>query len=381
MRKIFVFLCLSVFAFSAQADLEQDLNSIVGNYKNKRSFHGNVLVKHKSETVFETSVGEAVAEWSVPHTKDSKFMVASLSKSFTSAMILILQNEGKLNIEDSVADYIKLPKVHKVDLDLWSRVTIKDLMSHRAGLKRDFKNSKSLDRSAYNLPSTILQRYFTDNKIFLQRTEPGEKFYYSNLGYLMLAVVIESAGTGFYENQLKNNIFRPLKMADTGEYHRGKFFKNMAEGYHLGERGILLKRCCDDATALRGAASLYSTSGDLMIWLEALKNSQEVFGFDLLGQMMADAKTGEEESLYGFGLQQSSFGNTYRLSHTGHEWGYVSSMSYYPEEDLEVVVLSNRHEFLGFGGVGAADELGVEIAELILKSKKEELLQAKAPLL
>lgn len=342
-----------------------ELNLLVERYNQRHSFDGNVLIKQKGEVLFEKSVGYAQAEWRVPNTSDSKFMIASLSKSFTAAQILIMQNKNLLSLEDLVSDHIKLPKESVVNRELWLKLKIKHLLNHTGGLKRDFFNAASGHRSTYQHLNKTIFHALEDNKIFI--STPGEKFHYSNFGYVLLAGVIESAGTRFYEDELKNNILRDLKMFNTAEYHRLKYIEYMTDGYLLGERGLVSKRCCDDATSLRGAANLYSTASDLIIWLEALRDSKKTFGFDLLEEMLQDTVHSDlEGSYYGYGLVEEGVGSTHRIYHVGHEWGYQSSMSLYPKENLQIVVLANRHEFLGNAYGNRADELSVEINKILI---------------
>lgn len=363
--KILVLFLIPIICVFSYADQEEELGALVKKYHYRHSFHGNVLVRKNGEVFFEKSIGMANAEWNVPHTKDSKFMIASLSKSFTAAMILVLEKSGELSVEDLVSDYISQPVGSIINQDRWSKLQIKHLLNHTGGLKRDFSNVGSLNRSGQNRLKDIVFHSFSNKPIFI--SNPGEKFYYSNFGYVLLAAIIEEANSHDYENTLKNHILRDAGIYDTGEFHRMKYLESMSSGYLYGSSRRISKRCCDDATSLRGAASLYSTTTDLANWLRLIGNSSNLLGFNLVESMFRDTIDGEAEGTrYGYGLMRSSVSDTVRIYHTGHEWGFVSSMSLYPAEKLEIVVLANRHGFMGDANFNSADSLSLDIAKQLL---------------
>lgn len=359
--KIFILLA---FFFSPHFSyaIKPSLDALVQKYHEKHRFHGNVLIRKDDQVIFSKSIGEAHVEWTVPHTRDSKFMIASLSKSFTAAMILQLQHQGELQVDDKVSDYILLPQKSSVSTDRWEKLTIKHLLHHTGGLKRDFEPA----RSDYNLLGSTVFYALNTGSAFV--ADPGTQYYYSNFGYVLLAAIIESTGIYFYEDQLRNTFLSPLNMDNTGEYHRMKSIKFMTQGYFYGENHRFSKRCCDDATALRGSANLYSTVDDLMTWLIALKNSNDHFGFDLLNEMTSDMVQGDADNsfLYGYGLFKEETKSGTRIHHNGHEWGYVSSMSMYPEHNLEIIVLANRHGFLGYSNFNSADALSLDLANTLI---------------
>lgn len=312
-------------------------------------FHGSVYVSKGGEVLLEKAFGLANREWSVPNTIDSKFMIASLSKQFTAYAVLNLEAEGKLNIEDSVANYIRLPRNSTVSEEEWSKITLKHLLTHTAGLSRDVRRTEDMSRGDYNLVGTIVSNVLRGRKILY--SEPGE-FSYSNVGYLFLAEVIQKASKSNYGTYLQRVIFNPLKMRNTGEYHRRKMIPNMAEGYHYGENRTVAKRCCDDASIFTGSHNLYSDIKDMTTWMRALHGKIEGLNQEVVSKMMTPqvdqnypTPRGQEpvKSYYGFGLVIDSFKGKTRVGHTGHEWGYSSLLSYVPEEDILVVYLSNTH--------------------------------------
>lgn len=352
---VFLFLTFqSVFGFEAKVD------DLIYRFHTFKNFHGNVLIKQGDIVLYEKSVGLAQVEWNISHNKNSRFMIASLSKSFSASLILLLEEEGKLNINDFVAQYVKLPEKSQVNLNYWKKLKIKHLMNHTSGFKRDFRSTGLKHRSSFsNMASDVITPSFQQEDPFI--SEPGERFYYSNYGYVLLAHLIESVSQKMYEDILKIKILMPLKLRATGEYHRMKKITFMSDGYFYNEDERLRKRCCDDATSLRGAAGLYSSASDLMLWLETLISNQSVISNQsLLTRLMSDLVPSDfDNSFYGHGLIQDNVGSLKRIHHSGHEYGYVSSMSYFPESDLKIIILSNRQSLLANN---EANELAEQIS-------------------
>ncbi len=368
LRSVLVFVFAGVSSFSYAQVLTEVVDDLVKKYERKHSFHGNVLVVENGETVYSKSVGLARVESQTPNNMDSRFMVASISKTFTAAAILKLEKEGKLSIEDPVSEYVKLPKRSEIVQEDWDKIKVKHLLNHTSGLIRDFKETAFLNRSDFNSLSDIVSRSLMSDKILV--FEPGEKFYYSNFGYLLLAAVVQKASKSFFENYLKANFFFKHKLYSTDEYHRFKVIDNMSDGYFFNEDRRLRKRCCDDATALRGAASLYSTVGDLSLWLDFLSTEMYSEQETYIEKMTKDIVQADfEDQYYGFGLMIDEVEGMQRIYHNGHEWGYVSVMSIYPELNLKIIVLANRHEFIGFSGFNAADSISKDIFKEIIKLK------------
>lgn len=343
------------FAFG----FESKIDDLLYKYNTFKNFHGNVLVKQGDRVLYEKSLGVSQAEWNVGHNKHSRFMIASLSKSFTATLLLILEKEGALSIEDPVANYIQLPEGDKVNKQSWKKLKIKHLMNHTGGIRRDFRSTKFKHRSSYSIDASDLinpSLKYEDPFLFM----PGEKFYYSNYGYVFLANIIENVTKKSFGNVLRIKILEPLKLKSTGEYHRSKKILFMSSGYFYNEDERLKKRCCDDASSLRGAAGLYSDVQDMMLWLETLfaKNSS-IYDGNISEKLLESLIESEiDHSLYGYGLIVDTVGKLKRIHHSGHEYGYVSSMSWLPVKDIKIIVLSNRQSIL------AKNEAG-EIAEKI----------------
>lgn len=357
----------------AWASISLDIDDLVQKKHVHKNFHGNVLVKQKGQIIYESSVGLANAEWSVSHTSDSKFMIASLTKQFTAYAILLLEEQGELSLSDSVSKYIELPKKSVINPVYWQSITIQHLLTHTSGIKRDVPKTAHMSTSDYNLLGTIVLNMLQNAEI--QYEELGE-FSYSNLGYLLLAQVIDKVAPQSYDNFLRKHIFAPLEMWDTGEYHRGKYIQNMSEGYFYNDMMRLNKRCCHDATVFRGSHHLYSTTQDLSTWLEELRQpsgklNEKVINKLKQAQVLATQSKEDIEKYYGYGLYFTQYNGLNRIVHNGHEWGYNSSVTIIDELDLTIVILANRHNLNVFSEQSDVDDLSDEIISVLIKTKED----------
>lgn len=358
---------LSMAASAGQAELAGKLEEMVARYQSRNQIQGNILIKKNGVTLFEKSFGQANEEWNVSHTPESKFMIASISKQFTAYAILLLENEGRLSLSDSISKYISLPKGTPNSEEFWESITLYHLLTHTSGLVRDVPNTEHLNRSIQQPLSNIVKLTLSESKI--EGSKLGE-FSYSNLGYLILAHVIEEVSYTPYDRFIQNKIFIPVRMYQSGEYHRSKMISHMSEGYFYTEAYRKQKRCCDDGSVLRGSHGLYSTARDLSLWQQVLiegssRMNQEVL--DKLTSLQSVIFPNQEKSFYGFGLIQDTKFKTKRLWHEGHEWGFISLVSMLPELGITITVLSNHHDFELFNARSSMSQINDELTQLMIQ--------------
>jgi CubicO group peptidase (beta-lactamase class C family) len=351
MIKLINSLLLITLTYNAYAksdlSIRQDLKRIVQKTHRHLSFHGNILVKRGDKELLKQSFGQAIREWNVPHTLDSKFMIASLSKQFTAFAILQLEEQGKLSLDDSIATYVSLPKNSPIDQKQWQKITLRHLLTHSAGLIRDVARTPFMSTSDYNHLSAIVTNMLMHKKAIFK---PTGEFYYSNFGYLLLAQVIENVSKSFYGSFLRKHIFNKLRMYDTGEFHRRKSIQYMSDGYFYNDSNRVSKRCCHDATVFTGSHSLYSNLSNLSNWWQEIHVNKGVFPKKLIEKFLTIQFQGKDGQNYGFGLFSDVFSGVERVYHTGHEWGFVSLISYVKDLDLTIIYLSNSHgqDIMGF---------------------------------
>jgi CubicO group peptidase (beta-lactamase class C family) len=212
------------FALRASAG-EQDLariEQVIQNYVSAGTFMGTVLVARDSEVILSKGYGMANLELEVPNTPTTKFRLGSVTKQFTAAAILLLEERGKLKVDDRLRTYF--PEAPMA----WDRITIYNLLTHTSGIPNftSFADYSSIKLTARTAGDSVAA--FRDRPLDFG---PGEKYSYSNSGYLALGAIIEKASGQSYEKFLADNIFTPLGMQVSGYDSNRWIIKRRARGY------------------------------------------------------------------------------------------------------------------------------------------------------
>jgi CubicO group peptidase (beta-lactamase class C family) len=240
----------------------EKIDKLVLAYADCCGFTGTVLVSDHDQVIFKKGYGLAVREWSIPNTPDVKFRLGSITKQFTSMLIIQQVAKGKIKLDGHLSDY--LPYYRK---DTGAKVTISELLSHRSGIPSytDAPNFfKDVSRNPYGVEEFV-KKYCSGDLDF----EPGTKFHYDNSGYFLLGAILEHVAGKSYETLLKENIFEPLGMKDSGYDHFGDILAKRATGYQQ-ELGGVVNAPYLDMSLPYAAGSLYSTVEDLYKWDQAL---------------------------------------------------------------------------------------------------------------
>lgn len=306
-----------LFTFNAKSQtnsLQSKVDTYIGAYVKNGDFSGNVLIAKGKKILFAKSYGKANYELNVPMQMDIKFRIASLSKTFTAAAIELLQKKGLLNYADKLSKYIP-------DFTGGDSIEIIDLLLHRSGIA-------DIDYDRYALDQLQLKDVIDSLKNKPLYFKPGSQSRYSNSGYLVLAYTIEKVSGETYTEFLSKNIFKPLALKNTGVDKTGIIIQNKATGYSIGEgaNGIA-QAVWYDINLETGSGSLYSTTGDLLKWLQAI-------------HMNAGFATTSLPYPFGWGLREYFKGHK-SIEQSGFLNGYSSYMSIFPSDSLYIVALSN----------------------------------------
>jgi CubicO group peptidase (beta-lactamase class C family) len=301
------------------------MREIIQNYVDNKTFMGAVLVAEQDTVLLSQGYGNADLEWAIPNSPATKFRIGSITKQFTAACILLLQERGQLKLEDPIKKY--LPNAP----ESWDKVTLYMLLTHTAGIP-NYTGLPAWD--AFKLrdhtPQEILALFSNLPPDF----EPGAKFFYSNSGYILLGLVIEKVSGMPYSDFLQENILAPLEMTETGTDHNRFILLKRAQGYNSGANGFMH---AEDVpmTLPYAAGCLYSTVSDLLKWERALFAGKVLSPPSL--QMMTTPKSGE----YGMGLFIKDAAHHGVVTHNGTIDGFDASLNYYPDKQLTIVVLGN----------------------------------------
>jgi CubicO group peptidase (beta-lactamase class C family) len=288
-------------------------------------FSGTILVARDGKPIVSKGYGMANIELGVPNKPDNIFRLGSVTKQFTSMAVMILQERGKLSVNDPICKYFAdCPEA-------WKPITIRNLLTHTSGITNytEFKDFAQ---------TTILPTATGDMVARLEKEPlefaPGEKFSYSNSGYYLLGVVIEKASGKTYADFLQENIFTPLGMKQTGYDDSLRIIMNRAEGYQR-QAGKIINAPYMDMSVPYAAGSLYSNTGDLLIWDQALYTDK------LVSQKSLDEIFTPFKSGYGYGWGIGKRFEHRQISHGGGIYGFATEVSRFPDDRVTVIVLSN----------------------------------------
>ncbi len=291
-------------------------------YQDRDGFMGVVAVTRDGQIILQRGYGYANLEWQIPFTPNTRFRIGSLTKQFTATAILLLQEDGKLKTSDPISRF------YPDSPAAWNNITLRNLLTHTSGIP-DVEFGLVLKFSPHT-PEELMKG-ITEKPLKFQ---PGTKSEYANINYMLLGRVIEKASGEPYCRFLTDRIFSPLGLDDTGCDWNSALVPHRAYGYHPSAGGPVAVED-DDLSSLAGAGNLYSSTGDLIRWTEALHGGK-VLSPASLAEMLNPFLDG-----YGYGLQIDSSNGTLDISHNGTVDGFFSFLDYIPQTRTTVVVLSN----------------------------------------
>jgi CubicO group peptidase (beta-lactamase class C family) len=330
------------FAQSPAQDPVARMQQVIQSYVTNKTFMGAVLVAKDGKLLINEGYGSADLEWKIPNSPQVKFRLGSLTKQFTAASILLLEERGKLKVEDPVSKY--MPDAPAA----WQKITIYNLLTHTSGIPSftgfpEYRPTEWKDTT----PAELVAR-FKDKPL---EFEPGSKFNYSNSGYVLLGYLLEKISGQTYGEFLQQNIFTPLGMADTGIDSNKTILPERAQGYEPSAHGIQHAGYIS-MTIPFSAGALYSTTGDLLKWEQAL------FGGKVLSPASLTKMTTPFKDDYAFGLFVDTKDGHKHISHGGGIEGFNTSVGFYPDDKLVVIVLGNL--------VGAVDQVANALGKVAL---------------
>ncbi|MEO7458060.1 MAG: serine hydrolase [Gemmatimonadaceae bacterium] len=297
----------------------QRLDAYVAPLIATHEFSGSVLVRRGRDTLAARSYGMANREFAVPTDMDTRYLIGSISKQFTAAAILALEGQGRLSLDDRLSRFI--PNFPSGD-----SITLRQMLVHRSGISRDITDIRdnALPHSAAELAEIIRQLPLS--------FAPGTQDGYSNNAYRVLAFVIERTSGQSYEQYLRQTLFAPLGMTHTGEVASLLLIPRLASGYSpgFGADGFA-PAAYVDITNSRGSGSLYSTVGDLDIWITRFLRDGAILPA-VRDKMLAGD---------GIGVGVRTVQGRRVIGHDGVYQGYTGFIKFFPAEDLAVIYLGN----------------------------------------
>ena len=297
------------------------------------TFSGAILVVHEGRVLYREAFGLADREYGIPNTIETRFRTGSAGKQFTAAAILLLEDRGKLKVTDPVSKY--LPEWPQA----WSAMTIHHLLSHTGGLPR-LTTEGLADVSGLSAAAPKPFAKFSDllkSREELQPPdfEPGTKWAYSNVGYLILGMIVEKASGAPYADFMREQVFDPIGMRNTRVDDPNALVPARARGYRRAPDGGYSNAIFVDPRFVASAGGFHSTVDDLLIWNNVL-DSDRLLSHAARSKLFSVVRDG-----YGYGW---FIGRTFDREtqwHRGNIPGFVSIIVRYPHERITFIVMSN----------------------------------------
>lgn len=321
-------LVILVFVVAAAPAVAQDaarMDEVVQSYVRARTFTGAVLVARAGDVILSKGYGAANLEWEIPNTPTTKFRLGSVTKQFTAASILLLEERGTLSLDDPIGKHI--PDAPPA----WAGITIFNLLTHTSGIPNFTSLPEYMSLKLQDTPVAKTVATVRDKPLDFA---PGEKMSYSNSGYLVLGLVIERLTGGSYEKFVTDNIFTPLGMKDSGYDSNARVIQRRAAGYTPSPSGPVNAGYVDMSIP-HAAGALYSTTEDLLRW------EQGLFGGKLISAASLAKMTTPFKGGYALGVAVQTANGRKVVQHGGGIEGFNTHLAYYPDTRTTVAVLAN----------------------------------------
>jgi len=323
-----------------------------------------VLAAKDGKVIYRKAFGLASVENRIPATPQTRFRIGSVTKQFTAAAILKLNEQGKISLDDKLSKFIP-------DFPRGEQVTIHHLLTHTSGIhsytnKPDFLSNVTVPCE----PEELIRSFKNDPYDF----DPGRRWLYNNSGYFLLGYIIDKITGDSYADHLRKTFFEPLGMKDTGAHNSRDIIEHEAYGYSW-DSGRVTKALNWDMSRAGAAGALYSTVDDLFLWNEALFGGRVLAASSLKAAttpvVTADDTQKVKEEGYGYGQMISKLRGLRVVSHGGGLHGFRCNLLAVPEERFTFIVLTNSAPPIPEMSV---EGLSNEIAQLYLSDKMQAVV-------
>ena len=357
---VIAFLSTGLFAAPTSKTRPQSLAAKVDAYVQPlvagKNFSGCILMARNGRPLVDRCYGMANYELGARNTGATRFHIASVSKSFTAAAILLLEEHGKLKVEDELSKFIS-------DYPRGDEITIHQLLTHTSGIP-NVNNFPEYDRkSMQQLSLEQVIALFKDKPLDFA---PGSKYAYSNSNYNLLAYIIEKISGTRYGEFMQKNFFEPLGMRKSGDdQDPQQLILERAAGYvpigydQLGNAPYL------DWSIKTGNGSLYSTTHDLLKWDQAL------YGTTLLKAETINKMFQKQPTAFSYGwFVRERFGHRVEAIN-GRSPGFTSSLERFPDDHASVIITANTYS-------GLTQSMASDLAAILFNQPYKSMLPAQA---
>lgn len=326
------------------------LDKLFSRLDENKQFCGVVLVASENDILYHKAFGLADKQWNIPNTTDTKYNIQSISKTIIATAILKQVDNKILHLDSTVVSYI--PNYKGINGD---KITIRQLLNHTSGLPEDFSHTAP---NKYYKSKHILQEIEKTQP----NNQPGIRFQYSNLGYKLLSIILETVLKSDLQTLLQETVFQPLEMKNSFRDNGRIIIEKMASGYNYHLLDGYRKGGYENMSATLGNGGIVSTSMDLFRFAQGITNDE--FLSDNSRQEMFT----NYHKNYGLGCEFRYFektNNNQKLKIIYHNGGGVSGfrsgLSWIEKENYTVIILENSERSFQFGAYNTS-----ELCDLVL---------------
>lgn len=354
MKSLSLYILLSLISLGTYGEIPQraEVDKVFAQWDKENSPGASLGIIKDGKLVYSRGYGMANLEYGIPNSSKSVFRIGSTSKQFTAASIILLAQQGKLNLNDTLEKYFpEFP-------DYAKNITITHLLNHTSGIRDyltlsylagmnddDFYTDKEVIKWLINQQSTNFK--------------PGEKHLYSNSGYWLLSQIVEKVYGDNMAIFAQKEIFNPLKMNNT-HFHNNhnQIVKNRASGYMPNDKnGYEISMTTLD---MIGDGGIFTTIEDIKKWDDAFYNSKTLNN-DFWKMMTKQGRLNNGEELsYAAGLSIGEHKGLRTISHGGAFVGFRAELIRFPDQKLSIAIFANR-------GDASPSRMSLEIADILLK--------------
>ncbi|NIS15954.1 MAG: serine hydrolase [Aliifodinibius sp.] len=327
--------------------------------ENVWGFMGTVLIAQGDSVLFRHGYGFANIAKKQPMTPEKKFLIGSITKSFTAIAIMQLWEKGKLDMDKTISEYLL-----EYPSDIANKITIHHLLSHQSGIPDFISIPGFQERAREKISTDELIAYFENLPLLFN---PGERYTYSSSNYILLGKIIENVTGQEWAEYVKLNICEPAYMQNTGVYYDYDVRDDFAVGYNITSDGDTSEAWIVHPSCGYAAGGLASNIDDLYSLHKAL------YGSDILSQELIDSMLTSQTPFYGYGWLIDELAEHKLTAHGGGTPGFTSMFQRWIDDSVCVIVLSNN-------AIAPAHAIATGLAAIIFE-EEYELPSIKEPMM
>lgn len=322
------------FNITSGQSLEKQIDAIFTEAYPADKPGATVLISKDDKVIYRKAFGLANLELNVPMKPENVLELASITKQFTGVAILMLMEQGKLNLQDPLSKFID-------DYPKGNEITIHHLLIHTSGIKSYTSIPEFIKMARTDMTPTELIGHFKDLPMDF---EPGERYAYNNSAYILLGYIIEQISGLSYEEFIHKNIFDKLGMKNSYYGSRSKIIPNRAYGYQPDTQGGLKNADYLSMTLPYAAGSLMSTVDDMFLWNKAIHHNTLISEKSKQLAFTNYTLNNGRPINYGYGWGINELAGFTSIEHTGGIFGFTTSGIYLPKENIYAIVLTNKDD-------------------------------------